>query len=152
MKECLVGNVVVQALEEHEGYPLKIAIGKDDQEGSQFNGQLQDRNLFLSYEELNNLIAAANGLKKMLEKNRQEYGAHKIEALTKEDIIQTAKKFHSMRILPKWTVIVEGNELPARPLVLEAGGVPPNDKTNSHRAVAILKALGFDTRYEGRSV
>jgi len=44
-------------------------------------------------------------------------------------------------------VIVSGRELPARPLVLEAAGVPPNDPTNSHQAVEILQRLGFETRY-----
>jgi hypothetical protein len=47
----------------------------------------------------------------------------------------------------KWTVLVGGKELPARPLVLEAAGVPPNDPTNSHQAVEILRRLGFETRY-----
>ena len=47
----------------------------------------------------------------------------------------------------KWTVIVGDRELPARPLVLEAAGVPPNDSTNSHQAVEILRRLGFETRY-----
>jgi hypothetical protein len=51
--------------------------------------------------------------------------------------------------MPKWTVIVEGREFPARPLVLESAGVPPNDPTNSHQAVAILEKLGFETRYLG---
>ena len=54
--------------------------------------------------------------------------------------------------MPKWTVIVEGRELPARPLVLEAAGVPPNDPTNSHQAIAILKDRGFDVRYQGRTI
>ncbi|MGC1618138.1 MAG: hypothetical protein WA765_06565 [Candidatus Acidiferrum sp.] len=49
--------------------------------------------------------------------------------------------------MPKWTVIVDDRELPARPLVLEAAGVPPNDPTNSHQAIAILENLGFETRY-----
>jgi hypothetical protein len=49
----------------------------------------------------------------------------------------------------KWTVIVGDRELPARPLVLEAAGVPPNDPTNSHQAVEILRRLGFETRYAG---
>jgi hypothetical protein len=47
----------------------------------------------------------------------------------------------------KWTVMVGDRELPARPLVLEAAGVPPNDPTNSHQAVEILRRLGFETRY-----
>ncbi|MGA2356312.1 MAG: hypothetical protein ABSG02_17595 [Terriglobales bacterium] len=54
--------------------------------------------------------------------------------------------------MPKWSVIVEGRELPARPLILEAAGVPPNDPTNSHQAVAILKDRGFDVRYEGKTL
>ena len=29
----------------------------------------------------------------------------------------------------------------------DAAGVPPNDPTNSHQAVDILKRLGFETRY-----
>jgi len=54
--------------------------------------------------------------------------------------------------MPKWTVIVDDRELPARPLVLEAAGVLPNDPTNSHQAIAILESLGFKTRYAGESV
>jgi len=72
--------------------------------------------------------------------------------LTKEDVLGAARVFRWERQLPKWTVIVENRELPARPLVLRAAGVAPNDTTNSHQAVAKLKALGFDTRYEGTSV
>ena len=67
--------------------------------------------------------------------------------LTREAIIRTARTFRWFRKMPKWTAIVEGRELPARPLVLEAAGVPPNDPTNSHQAVDILKTLGFETRY-----
>lgn len=49
--------------------------------------------------------------------------------------------------MPKWRVVINSREFPARPLVLEAAGVAPNDPTNSHQAVAILEALGFETRY-----
>ena len=49
--------------------------------------------------------------------------------------------------MPKWRVVINDRELPARPLVLEAAGVAPNDPTNSHQAVAILERLGFKTRY-----
>jgi len=49
--------------------------------------------------------------------------------------------------MPKWRVVVDSRELPARPLVLEAAGVRPNDPTNSHQAVAILENLGFEIRY-----
>ena len=78
--------------------------------------------------------------------------SEKVNALTKKDIVDTAKNFVWNRQMPKWTVIVERRELPARPLVLQAAGVAPNDPTNSHSAVAVLKNLGFDTRYEGKSV
>ncbi|HEV2290140.1 MAG TPA: hypothetical protein VGR81_14450 [Candidatus Acidoferrales bacterium] len=54
--------------------------------------------------------------------------------------------------MPKWTVVIDGKEFPARPLVLDAADVPPNDGTNSHQAVALLKDRGFETRYEGRPV
>ena len=50
--------------------------------------------------------------------------------------------------MPKWTVIVEGRELPVRPLVLTAAG----DSTNSHMAVSILESLGFETRYNPRDL
>jgi hypothetical protein len=67
--------------------------------------------------------------------------------LTRADILATAIRFRWLRKLPKWTVIIDNRELPARPLVLEAAGVPPNDPTNSHQAIAILENLGFETRY-----
>lgn len=76
----------------------------------------------------------------------------KVSMLTKQDIAGTARTFRWNRQMPKWTVIVDGRELPARPLVLEAAGVPPNDPTNSHQAVAILKDRGFDVLYEGKTI
>jgi len=76
----------------------------------------------------------------------------KVSVLTKQTIISTARSFRWNRQMPKWTVIVDGRELPARPLVLQAAGVPPNDPTNSHQAVAILKDRGFDVRYEGKLI
>jgi len=78
--------------------------------------------------------------------------SQKVAALTRQDIIKTARSFKWLRQMQKWTTVVEGKEFPARPLVLEAAGVPPNDSTNSHQAIAVLKALGFDVRYEGKSV
>lgn len=72
------------------------------------------------------------------------------KSLTRGDILRAAKALPWARKTAKWTVIVENQELPARPLVLEAAGVPPNDPTNSHQAVAILKSLGFETRYDAR--
>lgn len=67
--------------------------------------------------------------------------------LTRGEVIRAARSFRWRRKMPKWTAIVDGRELPARPLVLEAAGVAPNDPTNSHQAVDILKRLGFETRY-----
>jgi hypothetical protein len=63
-----------------------------------------------------------------------------------------AKAFRSTRQMPKWSTIVDGRELPARPLVLAAARVPPNDPTNSHQAVALLKERGFEVRYEGKPI
>jgi hypothetical protein len=67
--------------------------------------------------------------------------------LTRAEILRAASAFRWTRKGMKWTVIVGDRELPARPLVLEAAGVPPNDPTNSHQAVEILRRLGFETRY-----
>jgi hypothetical protein len=67
--------------------------------------------------------------------------------LTRAEIVHAANHFRWTRKGAKWTVIVGERELPARPLVLEAAGVPPNDPTNSHQAVEILRRLGFETRY-----
>lgn len=76
----------------------------------------------------------------------------RVSSLTKEDIAAAARSFRWTRQMPRWSVIVEGREFPARPLVLEAARVPPNDPTNSHQAVAILKERGFEVRYQGRIV
>jgi hypothetical protein len=76
----------------------------------------------------------------------------KVAALNRQDIATTAKTFQWNRQIPKWSVIVEGRELPARPLVLEAAGVPPNDPTNSHQAVALLQQQGFEVRYQGKTI
>ena len=83
---------------------------------------------------------------------RPKMASLKVSVLTKQDIARAAKSFQWNRQLPKWTVLVDGRELPARPLVLQAAGVPPNDPTNSHQAVAILKDRGFDVRYQGRII
>lgn len=71
-----------------------------------------------------------------------------VDELTREGVIITARNFRWNKRMPKWTTVVEGRELPARPLVLTAAGVRPNDPTNSHMAIAKLKALGFETRYD----
>lgn len=75
-----------------------------------------------------------------------------VSVLSKEDIVLAAKRLRWTRALPKWTVLVDGREFPARPLILEAAGVPPNDPTNSHQAVAILQEKGFEVRYGGKII
>lgn len=67
--------------------------------------------------------------------------------LTRTEVLETARTFRWTKKMPKWRVVVNGRELPARPLVLEAARVAPNNTTNSHQAVAILESLGFETRY-----
>src|SRR5260370_41776653 len=67
--------------------------------------------------------------------------------LTRAEVVRAANNFRWTRKGAKWSVIVGERELPARPLVLEAAGVPPNDPTTSHQAVEILRRLGFETRY-----
>src|SRR5260370_38861304 len=71
----------------------------------------------------------------------------RLKELRRAEIIRGANNFRWTRKGTRWTVIVGERELPARPLVLEAAGVPPNDPTNSHQAVEILRRLGFETRY-----
>jgi len=41
----------------------------------------------------------------------------KVSDLTKQDIATTARSFRWKGQMPKWTVIIDGRELPARPLV-----------------------------------
>ena len=78
--------------------------------------------------------------------------SRRVNALTHDQIVTTAKAFRWDKKMPKWTVIVEGRELPVRPLVLTAAGVRPNDSTNSHMAVSILESLGFEIRYNPRDL
>jgi len=152
MKGITVGRISVVAPEQYDGgKPLSILIAPDTSPNAEFDFQAKDRSLDLSVAELNDLVAAANALKETVKE--EDCIAHtNVSSLTREAIIRTARNFDWHRTMPKWTVIVEGVELPARPLVLEAAGVPPNDPTNSHKAVAKLKALNFDTRYQGKSV
>ncbi len=73
--------------------------------------------------------------------------SYAVQKLEKTDILRAARSFRPARKLQKWVVIVNGREFPARPLLLHAAGVAPNDPTNSHQAVAKLQELGFKTRY-----
>ena len=77
-------------------------------------------------------------------------GSRKIDILTRELVVAFAREFVWSKRLPKWTVIVEGKELPIRPLVLQAVGALPNDSITSNAATAKLKSLGFEIRYQGR--
>jgi len=74
-----------------------------------------------------------------------------IQRLEKKDVLRAADTFRPSRKLQKWLVIINGREFPARPLLLHAAGVAPNDPTNSHQAIAKLKELGFETRYAAES-
>src|ERR1700722_5646429 len=76
----------------------------------------------------------------------------RVAALKREDISAAAKTFRSNRQLPKWSTRGIGREWGALPLVLAAAGVPPNDPTNSHQAVALLKERGFEVRYQGKTI
>lgn len=73
--------------------------------------------------------------------------SNRVAALAKVDILRAAASFRPSRKLQKWIVIIDGKEFPARPLLLHAAGVAPNDPTNSHQAIAKLQELGFKTRY-----
>jgi hypothetical protein len=84
--------------------------------------------------------------------NYNNMPSSRVAVLTREDITATAKTFQFGRQMPKWTVVIDGRELPARPLVLRAAGVFPNDPTNSHQAIAILQGHGFEVRYEGNPI
>jgi len=149
--EFVVGGVTVQALQEHEGCPFAIFVAED---GSPiFDFQSKNRALSVSYKEFTQLLDAMTALKEMYEDDeRQAFHWFKVHKLTRDAVLRAARTFHGIRKTAKWTTVVEGVELPARPLILEAAGVPPNDPTNSHQAVAKLKALGFEVRYEGRTV
>src|ERR1700690_2127877 len=76
----------------------------------------------------------------------------RVAVLTRQDITAAAKTFEFGRQMPKWTVVIDGRELPARPLVLRAAGAFPNDPTNSHQAIAILQGHGFEVRYQGNPI
>jgi hypothetical protein len=73
--------------------------------------------------------------------------SNRVATLAKDDVLRAAASYRASRKLQKWIVIIDGKEFPARPLVLHAAGVAPNDPTNSHQAVAKLQELGFKTRY-----
>jgi hypothetical protein len=81
-------------------------------------------------------------------KTERRVAAPKIKA-TRQDILNVARNFQWDGPLPNWTTVVEGRELPARPLVLKAARVAENNPTNAGEAAVILSDLGFEVRYKG---
>jgi hypothetical protein len=72
----------------------------------------------------------------------------KIKA-TKQDIVDAARNFQWNEQLPNWTTVIDGRELPARPLLLKAARVSDNNPTNAEEAAVILSDLGFEVLYKG---
>ena len=75
----------------------------------------------------------------------------KIKA-TRQDIVYVARNFQWKEPLPDWTTVVNGRELPARPLVLKAARASDHDPTKTGEAIVILSDLGFEVRYKGTIV
>jgi hypothetical protein len=71
---------------------------------------------------------------------------------TREAILNVAKSFQWSGSMPNWTTVVDGRELPARPIVLKAARVSENNPTNSGEAAVILSDLGFEVRYKGATI
>jgi len=71
---------------------------------------------------------------------------------TKQDVINVARNFPWKGHLPNWTTVVDGRELPARPLVLKAAKVADSNPTNAEEAAVILSDLGFEVRYKGATI
>lgn len=68
---------------------------------------------------------------------------------TRQDILDAAKNFRWGGQLPTWTTVVEGLELPARPLVLKAARISDKDPVRTEEAVVFLSNLGFEVRCKG---
>jgi hypothetical protein len=68
---------------------------------------------------------------------------------TRQDIIDAARNFQWRGQLPIWTTVVEGQELPARPLVLKAARVSDKNPTKTVEAAVLLSDLGFEVRCKG---
>jgi hypothetical protein len=71
---------------------------------------------------------------------------------TRQDIMDAARNFEWKQQLPNWTTVVDGRELPARPLVVKAARVSDHNPTTTGEAAAILSDLGFEVRYQGTIV
>ena len=75
----------------------------------------------------------------------------KIKA-TRQDIMDVASNFQWKEPLPDWTTVIDGRELPARPLVLKAARASDHDPIKTGEAAVILSDLGFEVRYKGTIV
>src|ERR1017187_4997656 len=75
----------------------------------------------------------------------------KIKA-TRQDIMDVASNFQWKEPLPDWTTVIDGRELPARPLVLKAARASDHDPIKTGEAAVILSDLGFEVRYKGTVV
>jgi hypothetical protein len=71
---------------------------------------------------------------------------------TMQDVMNVARNFQWKGHLPDWTTVIEGRELPARPLLLRAAKVSHNNPTNAEEAAVILSDLGFEVRYRGTTI
>jgi hypothetical protein len=78
------------------------------------------------------LLMMNNNLCMVMNKEKRHGESKSRGPHTRQDIIKAARKFQWHRQMPKWTTIVDGTELPARPLVLDAAGVPPNPGYDSY--------------------
>jgi hypothetical protein len=66
--------------------------------------------------------------------------------------MNAARDFQWKGQLPHWTTVVDGRELPARPLLLRAAKVSENNPANAEEAAVILSDLGFEVRYKGATI
>lgn len=71
---------------------------------------------------------------------------------TAQDVMNAAKNFQWKGPLPYWTTVVDGRELPARPLLLKAAKAADNNPINAEEAAVILSDLGLEVRYKGTTV
>jgi SAM-dependent MidA family methyltransferase len=71
---------------------------------------------------------------------------------THQAILDAARNFKNNGSSQNWTTIVEGQEFPARLLLIKAAQVAENHPTNSGEAAVILSDLGFEVRYKGTTV
>ena len=71
---------------------------------------------------------------------------------TKQDVVNAAKNFQWKGPLPDWTTVVDGRELPARPLLLKTAKAAENNPLDAEGAAVILSDLGFEVRYKGTTI